>query len=92
MGSFKHPSAFKPPQSASFQPDELERLQSAFDATWAEIQAQDPFRDLDADEELKRTVSEKLCVLAATGVVDAAELQALVLASLQPKRTRPSPE
>jgi hypothetical protein len=95
MGSFKPPSSSssssEPPQSASFQPNEILALQAAFDATWAAIQARDPFRDFAADEELKRAVSEKLCALAATGVTNAAELQALVLASLDARRTRPAP-
>jgi hypothetical protein len=83
--------SFKPPCWDALQPDELERLESAFEATWASIKAFDPFRDFEADDELKKTVGEKLCALAAIGITDAEQLQAMTLASLQSIRSYSSP-
>ena len=46
----------------------------AFNATWVEVQARDPFRDFERDSELK-TAIQKLSMLAADGVTDPIELR-----------------
>jgi hypothetical protein len=54
MGSFR-------PFRALFQPDEVQKLQAAFDATWADIITHYPSRDIEADDALKQEISETLC-------------------------------
>ena len=63
-------------------PKTLEALGQAFDATWVEVQARDPFRDLERDSELKTAISEKLSMLATDGVTDPIELREWALESL----------
>jgi hypothetical protein len=63
-------------------PKTLEALGQAFDATWVELQARDPFRDSERDSELKTAISEKLSLLAADGVTDPIELREWALESL----------
>ena len=36
-----------------YDPALLAAVEQAFDATWTELQARDPFRDFDKDNELK---------------------------------------
>ena len=72
------------PPSDSYDHDSktLEALGQAFDATWVELQARDPFRDFERDSELKTAISEKLAMLAADGVTDPIELREWALESL----------
>jgi hypothetical protein len=49
--------------------DTLAALGQAFDATWVEVQARDPFRDFERDSELKTAIGQKLSMLAADGVI-----------------------
>ena len=63
-------------------PKMLEALRQAFDATWVDVQARDPFRDFNRDSELKTAISEKLSMLAADGVTDPFELREWALESL----------
>jgi hypothetical protein len=63
-------------------PKMLEALRQAFDATWVDVQARDPFRDFNRDSELKTAISEKLSMLAANGVTDPIELREWALESL----------
>ena len=53
----------------------LQALGQAFDATWVEVQARDPFRDFERDSELKTAIGQKLSMLAADGVTDPIELR-----------------
>jgi hypothetical protein len=76
------------PFKNSFQPDELEELQTAFNAIWAAFKANRAFSDCASEEELRRLVSERLCALARCGVKDAERLQTLTLVTLQ-SRSRP---
>ena len=69
--------SFHPPRG-SYQPEQMQLIQEAFDATWAELATRGQ-----ADHELRTAISEKLCDLAATGVTDPERLKALTLASLQ---------
>jgi len=72
-----------PPHSYDHDPNRsLEALGQAFDATWVEVQARDPFRDFERDSELKTAISEKLSMLAADGVTDPIELREWALESL----------
>jgi hypothetical protein len=73
------------PLSDSFQPEELERLQIAFDATWAALKAQRAFSGYTSDDDLRRVLSEKLCSFAASGIKDAEQLRSIMLVSLQPR-------
>ena len=61
----------------------LRALRQAFNATWVEVQARDPFRDLERDLELKTAINQKLCALAREGVTDPIELREWVLESLR---------
>ena len=53
----------------------LQALGQAFNATWVEVQARDPFRDFERDSELKTAISQKLSMLAVDGVTDPIELR-----------------
>jgi len=75
-------SRISPPNSYDHDPKTLEALGRAFDATWVEVQARDPFRDLERDSELKTAITEKLSLLAADGVTDPIELREWALESL----------
>jgi hypothetical protein len=70
------------PRLDLYDPKMLEALGQAFDATWVELQARDPFRDFDRDSELKTALSLKLTALAADGVTDPVELREWALESL----------
>ena len=58
----------------------------AFDATWTALQARDPFRDFDRDNELKTELGHKLSALAADGVTDVIELREWALEGLSGHR------
>ena len=60
----------------------LRALRQAFNATWVEVQARDPFRDFERDLELKTAINQKLCALARDGVTDPVELREWALESL----------
>jgi hypothetical protein len=67
MGSLNPPDLY--------DTDTLAALGQAFDATWVEVQARDPFRDFERDSELKTAIGQKLSMLAADGVTDPIELR-----------------
>jgi hypothetical protein len=71
------------PQINPYDPKTLDALGEAFDATWVVLQARDPFRDFDKDNELKTELSHKLSALAADGVTDAIELREWPLRAYQ---------
>ena len=71
-----------PPYLYDYDPKTLEALGQAFDATWVELQARDPFRAFEKDADLKEALSEKLTMLAADGVTDPIELREWALESL----------
>ena len=58
------------PPNDLYDTDTLAALGQAFDATWVEVQARDPFRDFERDSELKTAIGQKLSMLAADGVTD----------------------
>ena len=61
----------------------LRALRQAFNATWVDVQARDPFRDLQRNLELKTAINQKLCALARDGVTDPVELREWALESLR---------
>jgi len=65
-----------------YDPKTLKALAQAFDATWVEVQARDPFRDFERDLELKTALNQKLVALAKDGVTDPTELREWALESL----------
>ena len=69
-----------------YDPALLASVERAFDATWIVLQARDPFRDFDKDNELKTELSHKLSALAADGVTDAIELREWALEGLSGHR------
>jgi len=69
-----------------YDPALLAAVDWAFDATWTVLQARDPFRDFDRDNELKTELSHKLSALAADGVTDAIELREWALEGLSGHR------
>jgi len=72
---------FLSPRGPEFDPGEVAILQEAFNAVWATIVARRPSQG--DNQELKTMVSEKLCAIAATGVMDVHVLRSRTLASLQ---------
>ena len=70
------------PQVDLYDPKTLKALAQAFDATWVEVQARDPFRDFERDLELKTALNQKLVALANDGVTDPIELREWALESL----------
>jgi len=78
------------PRLNPYDPKTLDALEQAFDATWAEVQARDSFRDFERDSELKTALSEKLKMLAADGVTDPIELREWALESLMLNTPRSS--
>ena len=73
-------ASFKPPEGA-FDSEQLAILQQAFAAIWATLSAHRPSQE--DNGELKTVVSEKLCSLAAAGVMDVQLLRAMTLSSLE---------
>jgi hypothetical protein len=67
---------------AKLGPAERFLLDQVYDAAWAVIQAHDPFRDLDQDEQLQFALRHKLFVLAANGVRDPQMLRSLLLTEM----------
>ena len=70
------------PPPNSYDPALLAAVEQAFDAAWTVLQARDPFRDFDKDNELKTELSHELSALAADGVTDAIELREWALEGL----------
>ena len=66
MGSKNPPPTFCDPKLRS-------TIEQAFNATWTVLQARDPLRDFEEDDELR--LNRKLMGLAADGVTDPIELQ-----------------
>jgi hypothetical protein len=70
------------PPSNLYDPVLLAAIEQAFDASWTALQARDPFRDFDRDNELKTDLSQRLAALVADGVTDPIELREWSLESL----------
>jgi hypothetical protein len=74
MGSFR-------PPVGSFQSEDIAVLQKAFDDVWSTIVTHRPTQP--ENDELKTMVSEKLCAIAVSGVMDPEQLRSKTLASFE---------
>jgi hypothetical protein len=77
MGSFR-------PQGGSFQSEDIAVLQKVFDDVWSTIVTHRPTQA--ENDDLKTMVSEKLCAIAASGVMDPEQLRSRTLASFELSR------
>ena len=68
MGSKSPPRIFHDPALRS-------AVEQAFEATWTVLQARNPLRDFEQDNESKTALSRKLMGLAVDGVTDPIELR-----------------
>ena len=73
MGSYKHPRIFRPL--------DLQIVDMVYDAAWAHIVNNDPFRDTTRDGERKEALREKVIALAH-GSVDFDTLLSAVLRNI----------
>jgi hypothetical protein len=75
--------SFQPPRSprGAFQAEDLAVLDQAFDDIWSTVITHHPSQA--ENSEFRTLVSEKLCELAAAGVMERDQLRAMTLASLQ---------
>jgi hypothetical protein len=80
MGSFTSPRR-------ACGPLDLEILEWIFDSAWTTVQTNDPFRDLEKDEELKTALRQKLFALACVGMDDPDTLRSRLVASMPLLRT-----
>jgi cell shape-determining protein MreC len=71
MGSFQ-------PPAGSFQSEDIAVLQKVFDDVWSTIVTHRPTQA--ENDELKTMVSEKICELAASGVLDTDQHRSRTLA------------
>ena len=84
MGSYKHPQVFGPL--------DLEVNDRVYDAAWAELEAREPFRDREHDEERRDELRKLTMDSTGTGRVEFDALYERVLANMPRKRpffTRP---
>ena len=63
-------------------PTELAILEQAFEVSWADVAAYDPFRDFKKDLELRFTLRRKLFALASRGMRDPEAMRREILATL----------
>jgi hypothetical protein len=77
MGSFQ-------PPAGSFQSEDIAVLQNVFDDVWSTIVTHRPNQA--EDDELKTMVSERLCAIAASGVLDPDQLRSRTLADFDLSR------
>ena len=78
-------SAKQRAQSSS-DPTELAILDQAFQLSWADVQARDPFRDFSGDKTLKFSLRRKLFAMASSGMRDPEAMRDIILATLPTKR------
>ena len=74
MGSFKRPHAF--------DPLDLEIIEHAYEAAWAEIASRDPLRDTAQDNDRKMFLRKRMFAIVCKGVTDPATLADKLLASM----------
>jgi hypothetical protein len=79
MGSHKHPQVFGPL--------DLEIIDRVYDAAWAELEAREPFRDRERDEERRDELRKLIMDSTGTGRVEFDALCARVLANMPRKRS-----
>lgn len=83
MGSYKHPQVFGPL--------DLEIIDRVYDAAWAELEAREPFRDRERDEERRDELRKLIMDSTGTGRVEFDALRARVLANMPRKRSFSTP-
>jgi hypothetical protein len=83
MGSYKHPQVFGPL--------DLEIIDRVYDAAWAELEAREPFRDRERDEERRDELRKLIMDSTGTGRVEFDALRARVLANMPRKRSSSTP-
>ena len=84
MGSYKHPQVFGPL--------DLEIIDRVYDAAWAELEAREPFRDRNRDEERRGELRKLIMDSTGTSRVEFDALFERVMANMPEKRsffTRP---
>jgi len=74
MGSFKQPSAF--------DPLDLEIIDRAYEAVWAQLEAREPFRDREKDGERGEALRKLVFAFARSGKIDFDALCDQVLANM----------
>jgi len=74
MGSFKTPRAF--------DSLDLEILERAYEAVWAEIVTRNPDRDVRNDEERRQALRKRIFATVFSGVTDAETIRDKVLVSM----------
>jgi hypothetical protein len=83
MGSYKHPQVFGPL--------DLEIIDRVYDAAWAELEAREPFRDRERDEERRDELRKLIMDNTGTGQVEFDALYERVLASMPQKQSSFTP-
>jgi len=83
MGSYKHPQVFGPL--------DLEIIDRVYDAAWAELEAREPFRDRERDEERRDELRKLIMDSTGTGRVEFDALCGRVLANMPRKRSSSTP-
>jgi hypothetical protein len=63
-------------------PETIAAIEEAFDAVWAEIESEEPSRDLMNDCERKAALSQRLGALVVEGITDPKELRKRALEGL----------
>ena len=74
MGSYKHPQVFGPL--------DLEIIDRVYDAAWAALEAREPFRDRNCDEERRDELRKLIMDNTGTGGVEFDALFERVLANM----------
>ena len=83
MGSYKHPQVFGPL--------DLEIIDRVYDAAWAELEAREPFRDRERDDERRDKLRKLIMDSTGTSRVEFDALYARVLANIPRKRSFSTP-
>ena len=79
MGSYKHPQVYGPL--------DLEIIDRVYDAAWAELEAREPFRDRERDDERRDQLRKLIMDSTGTSRVEFDALYARVLANMPRKRS-----
>ena len=84
MGSYKHPQVFGPL--------DLEIIDRVYDAAWPEVEAREPFRDRERDDDRRAELRKLVMDNTGSGRVEFDALYERVMANMPGKRsffTRP---
>jgi hypothetical protein len=90
MGSYQHPSAFRP--------IDLEVIDRVYEVAWEVVKAQDLYRDSETDDERRQRLRKMIFIFAKPNNVDFDELCDQVLTNLTepwavpPRKRRPPPK